>query len=421
MKQNAIIQTLSKPLLFATFFMAFPVFTVVQNISFFFLAYFFYKINAITPQLLKAKSIMGITGIFLIIGAFMSTLKSGLYFGTESFYTSIKVLPNYTYWGLLIIFVGNVFFRFVSFEHLGKMVFWGVCANVAGRFIFYPILNILPFYNGGSQNGFAFQLIIFAPIATSYLHDKYSNYFYTFIFIGLISLSGALSGSRSASIMVLLGSTASVYLGNFIQLSITTFLAILASFVIPSLIESPQVKKIVQQLNPRTYELLYETENTLKTDRSYLTRLAMIEKGLNIFEDHPISGIGIGNFMATEYEIDFKFEGSEFIETKEDELMHTNSHNSYISFLSEGGILLFIPLMLLLFLPIYFFFTHYFTIPNVHKGLFIGIIFMSIHSWFIAGMVNVMGWFILGIANAYMINFKRFKIKTENNIFNHKQ
>jgi O-antigen ligase len=115
--------------------------------------------------------------------------------------------------------------------------------------------------------------------------------------------------------------------------------------------------------------------------------------------------------MATEYEIDFKFEGSEFIEGKEEELMHINAHNSYISFLSEGGILLIIPMLILMFAPTVFFIFNYFSIPNEHKGLFVGIIFMCIHSWFIAGMVNVMGWFLIGIANAYMLNFRQFKIK----------
>ena len=410
MMQNAVLRQLSKPLLFATFFMAFPVFTIVQNISFFFLVYFFYKINAVTPQLLKAKSFLAVTAIFIIIAAFISTINAGLNFGIENFTNAVKVLPNYTYWGILVIFLGNVFFRFLTYEQLGKMVFWGVCANIAGRFIFSPILNLVPFYSPGSQNSFAFQLIIFAPIATSFLHKKYNNYLYTFAYIIVISLAGVLSGSRSASVLVLVGATASLLLGNLIQLSITAFLAILASFVMPSLIESSQVNTAIQQLNPRAYELLYETENTLQTDRSYLTRLAMIEKGLNIFEDHPISGIGIGNFMATEYEIDFKFEGSEFIESKEDELMHTNSHNSYISFLSEGGILLIIPMVILMFTPTVFFVINYFSIPNEHKGLFVAIIFMCIHSWFIAGMVNVMGWFLLGIANAYILNFRQFKI-----------
>jgi hypothetical protein len=115
MKQNAIIQTLSKPLLFATFFMAFPVFTIVQNISFFFLAYFFYKINAVTPQLLKVKTMMGVTAVFMIIAAFISTINAGLYFEIDNFINAVKVLPNYTYWGVLIIFLGNVFFRFSSF------------------------------------------------------------------------------------------------------------------------------------------------------------------------------------------------------------------------------------------------------------------------------------------------------------------
>jgi O-antigen ligase len=410
--QEALLQRITKPLLLATFFMAFPVFTIVQNISFFFLVYFFYTINPITHQPFRPKSFMGLAALFMIFAAFLSTISAAINIGVEHFINAVKVLPNYTYWGVLIIFLGNIIFKFATYEQLGRMVFWGVCANVASRYIFYPLLEFIPFYSFGSANSFAFQLIIYAPIASSYIHKKYNNYLYTFCFIGIISLAGILSGSRSASILVLIGSSTSVLLGNFIQMTIMLFLGTLASFIIPALIESPQVKTTLHDLNPRTYELIYETENTLQTDRSYLTRLAMIEKGLNIFEDHPISGIGIGNFMATEYAIDFKFEGSEFIEYQEEHLMHTNSHNSYISFLSEGGILLLIPMLILIFSPTVFFITHYFSIPNEHKGLFIGIVFMSIHSWFIAGMVNVMGWFLLGLANAYIINFKQFKIKT---------
>lgn len=411
--QNILLKRITRPLLLATFFMAFPVFTIVQNISFFFLVYFFYKVNPITLQPFKPKSLMGLIAILMVIAAFLSTISAGINIGFDHFINAIKVLPNYTYWGVLIIFLGNVFFKFATYDQLGKIVFWGVCANVASRYIFYPILEFIPFYSFGSANSFAFQLIIYAPIASSYIHKKYNNYLYTFTFIGIISLAGVLSGSRSASILVLIGSSTSVLLGNLIQLTVMLFLGTLASFVIPAFIESPQVKTTLHELNPRTYELLYETESTLQTDRSYLTRLAMIEKGLNIFEDHPISGIGIGNFMATEYTIDFKFEGSEFIEYREDELMHTNSHNSYISFLSEGGILLLIPMLILIFTPTVFFITHYFSIPNEHKGLFIGIVFMSIHSWFIAGMVNVMGWFLLGLANAYIINFKHFKLNNK--------
>jgi len=189
MKQNAIIQTLSKPLLFATFFMAFPVFTIVQNVSFFFLAYFYYKINAVTPQLLKVKTLMGVTAVFMVIAAFISTINAGISFEIDNFMNAVKVLPNYTYWGVLIIFLGNVFFRFSSYDELGKMVFFGVCANVVGKYILNPILNFLPFYSPGSQNSFAFQLIIFAPIASSYLHKKYNNYFYTYSCINRIATS----------------------------------------------------------------------------------------------------------------------------------------------------------------------------------------------------------------------------------------
>lgn len=393
------------------FFMAFPVFTIFQNISFYFLILFAFAINPLPISKLKIRSLMGVVSIFLILAAIISAICAGIFIGQKNLYIAINVLPNYTYWGALIIFLGNVFFKFTNYENFGKWIFWGVVANVTGRYFFLPILSVIPFHNAGSPNSFAFQLIIFAPIASSYLQNKYKNYFITFLFIGLISLAGILSGSRSASILVFVGSSIAVLLGSLTQIAVLSFLGILASFAIPAIVDSPAVKATILDLNPRTYELLYETENTLQTDRSYLTRLAMIEKGMNIFKEHPITGIGIGNFMSAEYPIDFKFEGAEFIEYQEEHLMHTNAHNSYISFLSEGGILLLIPMVILIFTPTVFFITHYISIPNVHKGLFIGIIFMSIHSWFIAGMVNVMGWFLLGVANAYIINFKSFKLQ----------
>lgn len=347
----------------------------------------------------------------LIIGSIISTISTGIYYGHDTFLTSISVLPNYIYWGILVIFTGNVLFKFITFDQVSKYIFLGVLANVVGRFFLSPILNLIPFYSPGSQNSFAFQMIIFTPIASAWIQNRYKNYFISFGFIILVSLAGILSGSRSGSLLVFFGSSLTVLLGNFIHLLIVGFLGLLSSFLIPTFLESSAVKSAINQLNPRTYELLYETESTLETDRSYLTRLAMIEKGINIFEANPITGIGIGNFMQVTYEIDFDFEGAELIENKIDDLMHLNSHNSYISFLSEGGLLLITPMLLLMFYPLVFFTINYFKIRLEHKGLFIGIFCMCLHSWFIAGMVNVHGWFIISIANAFILNSKHFFIK----------
>ncbi|MFN3445849.1 MAG: O-antigen ligase family protein, partial [Bacteroidia bacterium] len=231
--------------------------------------------------------------------------------------------------------------------------------------------------------------------------QKWKNGLWTVAAIAAISLCGIISGSRSGSLLVFLGSALAVSIESWLKIMILGFLGFVLYLITPQLLSSPAIKTSIHDLNERTYDLIYETDATLTTDRSYLTRLAMIEKGLNIFSEYPIAGIGIGNFSNKTFEVDFDFEGAEYIEGKEDQLeSKTNPHNSYVSFLSEGGLLLFIPAVFLMFFPIGYFFLNYIKLNGAEKALFIGVIFMCIHAWFIAGMINVYGWFILGITNA---------------------
>jgi O-antigen ligase len=130
----------------------------------------------------------------------------------------------------------------------------------------------------------------------------------------------------------------------------------------------------------------------------------MIEKGVGIFNEHPITGVGVGNFTKVDFDIQFDFEGGHFIESKEDFLTTgTSAHNSYISLLAEGGLLLLIPVLLLIFIPITFFIFQFNQIHNLARALFISVLLMSVHSWFISGMINVYAWFLIGITNSYMI------------------
>jgi O-antigen ligase len=221
-------------------------------------------------------------------------------------------------------------------------------------------------------------------------------------------LAGFLSGSRSASLLTGGGALIVISINNWLKIIGVLSLGIFAYVALPQVIENPAVKKTVFQLNERTYDLLYSTEETFSTDRSYLTRVAMINKGLNLFESSPIAGIGIGNFQRTHGNIDFSFEGGEFLESRYENLENRiSAHNSYISFLSEGGLLMFIPMILLMFYPLIYFIINFNSINQYDKAIFVSIIFMCIHAYFIVGMVNVYAWFLIGIANSYIIYNKK--------------
>jgi O-antigen ligase len=407
---NKLYKKSATQLKWASFFIAYPYWTIIQNLSFFLTVRFIFTARQLPIDFIRIRSLPSFFAILLMLGAINSTLGAAINLGYDYFSLAIGVLPNYLYWGLLIIIIGNVGLRVMPLEKFYESFFYAIVTTILTYYFFRPILDPIPFFRNVSQNNFAFLMIIFGPMATAHVQKRWNNNFYTLIFIVLISLAGFLSGSRSGSIFTLVGCSLVLALGNWIKTIIVLFIGTFLSVATPEVIDSPAVKTTIHSLNERTYDLVYETEETMTTDRSYLTRLAMIEKGMNIFEQYPMAGIGIGNFSNKSFKVDFNFEGADLLMHKEDEFERTvNPHNSYISFLSEGGLILFIPFLLCLFYPIYYFLINFNQIKSEEKAVFISIIFMCIHSWFITGMVNVYGWFILGVANSYIIHKSRAK------------
>jgi O-antigen ligase len=290
-------------------------------------------------------------------------------------------------------------------------VFLGYVSSIISYYFLTPIFDLLPLYRNLSPNNFAFVLIIFSPIATAYFQKRFDNTMFTIIFILIITLSGFLSGSRSASLLAGIGGLLVISINNWIKIIGVIFLGVFGYIVLPQVLENPSIKQTIRGLNERTYDLIYSTDETFATDRSYLTRVAVIKKGLNLFERNPLAGIGIGNFHRTHGEIDFSFEGGEFIEARHETLENRiSAHNSYISFLSEGGLLLFIPMIAMMFYPLIYFVMNFNNINQYDKAIFVGIIFMCIHAYFIVGMVNVYAWFLIGIANSYIIYRKKLNL-----------
>ncbi|MCC7532438.1 MAG: O-antigen ligase family protein [Bacteroidia bacterium] len=402
-----IKKSAGKKLEWAAFLMAYPFWVIVQNISFFVMISFYMTASRYYVKLFRVGSLMSIAAFIMIIAAIISSIGAEIKLTHELFLNTFTVLPNYIYWATLVIGIGNIGFKVIKVFELYKMIYWGVICSIISYHLFNPILDIIPLYNTPSPNSFAFTLIIFGPIATAYLYEKKKNLIYTICFILIVTLAGFMSGSRSGSILTLVGCLSVLSLKSWTNMLMVAFLGIFLNIAAPQVIENPKVKNLILNLNERTYSLIYETDETLETDRSFLTRLALIEKGMSIFKEHPITGVGIGNYTKVEFDIQFNFEGGQFLERKEESIaIGTSAHNSYINFLSEGGILLLLPIVFMMFYPIFYFITKFNQIKGIDKAIFIGIILMCIHSWFISGMLNVYAWFLVGIANSYII-YKR--------------
>lgn len=396
-----IQRSANQKLQWATFFMAYPYIIIIQNMSFYFMIWFYMIASRYYVKLFRIGSLMSIGAFLFALAAVISSIGAGMKFNADLFFNSIKILPNYIYWATIVIGIGNIGFKVSKILDIYKIIFWGVVASI---FTFHLAPFIFPWMGKISPNAFAFLLIIFSPLATSYVHQTKKSNSLTILFILFVTLAGFLSGSRSASLLTLIGCFGVLALNSWVNMLILGFSITFFTIAAPEILENPGVKSTIRGLNERTYEILYNTGETLETDLSYLTRLALIEKGMSIFNDHPITGVGVNNFTKLNFDIQFEFEGGQLLEHKEDVIAEgTSAHNSYISFLSEGGILLLIPMLFLMFYPTYYFVTKFNQVDSKDRAIFIGVICMSIHSWFISGMLNVFGWYLLGIANSYII------------------
>lgn len=405
---NTKSSILFKQLKYFILFSAFPCIILFQNISFYFFLILLYKDKSKFINLFRIENIMDKGALLFIFASIISVIFS-LSNNSGNFIRSIQVLPNYLYWGVLIIVLPRILIlNKISLYEISKFIVLGIVFTILSYFPLQSLFDLIPVYQSMSQNSFAFLLIIFSPLVVNYFQIKYKSFSLSIFISIILTLCGFLSGSRSGSILVLFGSFTILLLGNRRLLFFFIISIIPLSILVPNLLETQLVKGTVFKLNERTYELIYGETGNLDEDLSFLTRLAMIEKGKVIFSKYPFTGVGLNNFTEVDYDFKMDFEGGELLNRFYDsKLKSTNPHNSYLSFISEGGILLFIPVLFLMFYPVYYFFYHFKKLNSTEIALFLGIICMCIHSYFIAGMINSFAWLLISLAQFVVIKNNR--------------
>jgi O-antigen ligase len=194
-------------------------------------------------------------------------------------------------------------------------------------------------------------MICFSPTALYYCSYTYGKKVAILLWIGILA-SLLFLGRRAG--FTLVGLTGSGVL-FFNRVNIKTLVTGIVTIVtIAILLSTPFIEDTIHDANERIYGLIYERDKVQTEDRSYLTRMAMVEKGLNLFERYPYTGVGLSNFSQIEGAVEGDFDGSQFVINKQD-LNTLSAHNSYISILSEGGLFLFVPFILILFTFILYF------------------------------------------------------------------
>ena len=374
--------------------MSFPALLILgQNLSFVFMLILFYNIFSLNTKL-KLNKVAGYAA-FIAIGVIISVIDVEKFDGSLN--RALIVLPNYIYWCLILVILSSYLHKINMY-----IIYRGVAYGIVSSLIYYFIqdyFTAIPFFRTLYGNGFAFLMICFSPIAMYYYLSKGKRRQSIVLLVAILAAM-LLQGRRAG---ILLVSFEAFILFFFIEVKARNIaISVIALITIAILFNTSFVKNYIQAKSDRIYIILYETVDVKTQDQSYLTRRAMVNKGLQIFEENRFTGIGLNNFVAyNKIDINLDFEGGELLKYKD--LSEKSAHNSYISILAEGGLLLFVPVILLFITTILFFIRNYNSIDKFKKPVFLGFVGMCVHMYVISAIVNVNAWFLIAIAATYTI------------------
>lgn len=371
----------------------------VFSLSFIFGASLIFICLAKTPWLLKPTGSMWFLFTFLGIA-----LLSLLFAETPITGGDIKIYIQSIYWFLLATVVYN-FYPLINKQKLSKYVFWSVLILLT--------LFVIGFRKGMSQNAVAFSVIIIAPLGFYFLKRLWVKIAFAALLVFLILLNGSRSGaaiSFGQSALLILFSVPAFK--RYMKLSLLAFAFLIAFFTSESTLGI--IGNAIYNYNPRLGELMTNTEFVLRNDMSWLQRKAQVQKGKQIFEKHPVLGIGYTKFSEYDIVIDeSKIESDRGLRN----IDNRSSHNSYINWLAETG-LLGIGVMLGLFITILLtFWKNLNMLPNTFESsLFIAFVGMLIYFYTISAHLGTSTWIMYGIiaggANALKLTQKEKKIKS---------
>jgi O-antigen ligase len=378
--------------------MAFPGIILWVNISLYFFVGMFLSAKQKYGRFARSfKTDVPLWAILFGIGATISVYRIPSGWESDNFNFALSSLPNYIYWSSVVCFL-NKYRAIVDYDQIIKFVFYGVTFYIPFWFIRENFLSGIALFQKTTANNLAFLMISYSPMAISYVRFKKSQLFAILYFIGILMLMLFL-GRRAGFVLVLINGLFTLFVRTVDIKSFFKYGLMVSVFWLS--LNLTVVEQSVKNASPRIYQMIYESDEMKIEDRSYLTRIAMIEKGVYLFKEYPLSGVGLTNFHRTEGIISGNFEGSQYVINKNG-INELSAHNSYISALAEGGLVLFVPWLFLMLSIIIRFVINISVIEAKYYPLFWGFFGMILHYTSVVGYVNVYSWFVIAMCGVVL-------------------
>jgi O-antigen ligase len=347
------------------------------------------------------------------LGVFFSAALSGLRRGgTDVGLQDAKEVFYYAYW-LLLVFPVTVYL--VSRLDLGQRVVraMAVAVVLTGCLRWFEALAwgkigawTRPRFF--TQNMYGILFSTFTPMLLALLVDPRTRR-RTSVGLGILLIwtAAAINGSRGSWVAlaggVLLFTVLYLWV-NPTRLRGLFWIVLLCLAFIVVMEVAPE--RVVGAVSER-----YATFQRLQEDATFTTRQAMVRKGLILFRQSPIIGVGVGRWTREYAVMDLPPQYGGNL----DRFNRITSHNSYVSFLAETGLLGAVPFgTLLLYLAVRGLQAAILLARRGEYwalGLYVAFVTMGVHLWVLAGLTGTSTWMVYGLV-AGMIQTACFSSQT---------
>ena len=347
--------------------------------------------------------------IFLAVavwfGIFLSTMLNGAFsFGVEVDRQTYTSLVQYFYWILVFVITAYIAAQGSVLKKISNVFAWSVLILGVARLVEALFWGKVGAYSSPyllTQNSYGFQFSTFTPFILIKIIQKggQKKGFWVLALITVFA-AAAINASRGSWVAIAIGLAVSLlilffsrprkFLGAFLMIILVAVIGIVSWKYIPTAASAIQNR--------------LSTFQSLEEDKTYLIRQVLTQKGLTMFKESPIIGVGANRFQKT------------FVDLKIPKLISyvpisnfetRNSHNSYIQFLAEFGLVGAIPFGILLVTLVLqgFITTRRSIIRNqlIPLAIFLSFVQMSIHMWVMTALTGTQAWFVYGLLSAVIM------------------
>lgn len=344
-----------------------------------------------------------------LFGLLLSLTANAVFHNQAVVARDILTLVRFSYWILVFLTTLVLVASIDTLKTIGFVIVGGTL-TIAGLRLCEAIL----FGRWGAwtapqimaQNFYGIQFSSFFPfmLALPFVLHRRRRLAVIGLLLTITAVAG--NGSRSSWIAIAIGTAVFMLLYATTQhkgmLQVQRWIVLVLGLLSLCIALAP--REVLDPINERL-----NTFSAIEKDKSYAIRELMVQKGLHLFQDAPLYGVGIGRFTQTVVPLDIPVVLSYASQSHFD---YRSSHNSYIALLGEtglSGIAPFVILHLLLFTRGFRAAISLAKDKNIWAiAIFAGYVGMSIHLWSMAALTGTGPWFVYGLVAGIIERNGRF-------------